>query len=68
MMKPRSKSARDLMQAAKMLGYSAGRTATGHLRFVHQISGRIVVTPSKTGGRAERNAYAELARNQEERK
>lgn len=59
----RGKLAKDLERYAAALGYGPPtRTANGHLRFVHRITGRIVVSPSKSGGKPERNAYAELKR------
>lgn len=58
----RSKEARCLEQAAAQLGYESSRTTTGHLKFVHRSSGKIVIAPSKSGKRLERNAYAELKR------
>lgn len=59
-----SKLVRDLERAAAALGYGpAQRTATGHLRFIHKVTGKIVITPSKAGGSLILNAYAELRRN-----
>lgn len=58
----RTKFARELARRASALGYDHDRTATGHLKFVHRVTGKIVIAPSKAGGRLELNAYAELER------
>ena len=59
----RDKSSRELERTAIALGYTAQRTATGHLRFVHSVTGKTVIGPSKAGsGRLLRNAHAELKR------
>lgn len=61
-LRDRTKEARELEVRAERLGYRAERTAMGHLRFTHRQTGAIVITPSKMGGRLQKNAHAELRR------
>ena len=59
----RSPESRRMAKMAADLGYSVGRTATGHLRCVHGTTRRIVIVPSKGSGRLLLNAERELRHN-----
>jgi hypothetical protein len=56
------KKRRELIEQARQLGYEPGLTASGHLRFTHPLTRRVVTCSTNTGKRATQNALSDLRR------